>query len=138
MLENTLKKGDGINLGGGTIGRIIKNGDIHTVGYKGELIELDFIGEAKRGQVVFKTSDSELMDRVQATFQQDKELIRSNIDAQITIKLGQNPILILSDEKGNVATIEGDKIVEGAMKVALSKEKVETQMQKAWQYSLCT
>ncbi len=130
MLENTLKKGDGINLGGGTIGRIIKNGDIHTVGYKGELIELDFIGEAKRGQVVFKTSDSELMDRVQATFQQDKELIKSNIDAQITIKLGQNPILILSDEKGNVATIEGDKIVEGAMKVALSKEKVETQMQK--------
>ena len=130
MLENTLKKGDGINLGGGTIGRIIKNGDIHTIGYKGELIELDFIGEAKRGQVVFKTSDSELMDRVQATFQQDKELIKSDIDAQITIKLGQNPILILSDEKGNVATIEGDKIVEGAMKVALSKEKVETQMQK--------
>ena len=130
MLENTLKKGDGINLGGGTIGRIIKSGDIHTIGYKGELIELDFIGEAKRGQVVFKTSDSELMDRVQSTFQQDKELIKSDIDAQITIKLGQNPILILSDEKGNVATIEGDKIVEGAMKVALSKEKVETQMQK--------
>lgn len=130
MLENTLKKGDGINLGGGTIGRIIKNGEIHTIGYEGELIELDFVGEAKRGQIVFKTSDSELMDRVQATFQQDKELVKSDIDAQITIKLGQNPILTLSDEKGNSVTIEGDKIVESAMKVALSKEKVETQMQK--------
>ncbi|HSQ89001.1 U32 family peptidase, partial [Romboutsia sp.] len=130
MLENTLKKGDGINLGGGTIGRIIKNGDIHTIGYEGELIELDFVGDAKRGQIVFKTSDSELMDRVQATFQQDKELIKSDIDAQITIKLGQSPILTLSDKKGNSATIEGDKIVEPAMKVALSKEKVETQMQK--------
>lgn len=130
MLENTLKKGDGINLGGGTIGRIIKNGDIHTVGHKGELIELDFIGEAKRGQIVFKTSDSELTDRVQSTFTQEKELIKSDIDAKVTIKLGQNPILTLSDKKGSSATIEGDKIVEPAMKVALSQEKVETQMQK--------
>lgn len=130
MLENTLKKGDGINLGGGTIGRILKNGEPHNIGYKGELIELDFVGEAKRGQVVFKTSDSELMDRVQSTFKQDKELVKSIIDAQVTIKLGQNPILTLSDEKGNSVTIEGDKIVEEAMKVALNKEKIEQQMQK--------
>ncbi|MGL5312767.1 MAG: DUF3656 domain-containing U32 family peptidase [Peptostreptococcaceae bacterium] len=130
MLENTLKKGDGINLGGGTIGRIIKNGDIHTIGHKGELIELDFVGEAKRGQIVFKTSDSELMDKVQATFKQDKELVKNQIDAKITIMLGQNPILTLSDKKGNTATIQGDKIVEEAMKVALSEEKIEQQMQK--------
>ncbi|MGL5347673.1 MAG: DUF3656 domain-containing U32 family peptidase [Peptostreptococcaceae bacterium] len=130
MLENTLKKGDGINLGGGTIGRIIKNGDIHTIGHKGELIELDFVGEAKRGQIVFKTSDSDLMDRVQATFKQEKELVKNNIDANITIKLGKNPILTLSDDKGNKATIQGDKIVEEAMKVALSEEKIEQQMQK--------
>ncbi|MGL4911968.1 MAG: DUF3656 domain-containing U32 family peptidase [Romboutsia sp.] len=130
MLENTLKKGDGINLGGGTIGRILKNGNIDTIGHKGELIELDFVGEAKRGQIVFKTSDSELMDRVQATFKQDKELIKSIIDAQVTIKLGQNPILTLSDEKGNSATLEGDKIVEEAMKVPLNQEKIEQQMQK--------
>lgn len=130
VLENTLKKGDGINLGGGTIGRIIKNGEITTIGYKGDLIELDFVGEAKRGQVVFKTSDSELIDRVQATFKQDKELRKNDIDAKITIKLGQNPELTLTDTKGNSATIIGDKIVEEAMKVALSKEKVETQIQK--------
>lgn len=129
-LENTLKKGDGINLGGGTIGRIIKNGSIDTIGYKGEIIELDFVGEARKGQIVFKTSDSELMDRVQATFMQDKELRKNNIDAKISIKLGQNPTLTLTDEKGNSATIEGDKIVEEAMKVALSKDKVETQIKK--------
>ncbi|WP_042276998.1 DUF3656 domain-containing U32 family peptidase [[Clostridium] dakarense] len=130
ILENTLKKGDGINLGGGTIGRIIKNGEITTIGYKGDLIELDFVGEAKRGQVVFKTSDSELIDRVQATFKQDKELIKNDVDAKISIKLGENPVLTISDTKGNSAKIVGDKIVEKAMKVALSKEKVETQLQK--------
>ncbi|MEG1141679.1 MAG: U32 family peptidase [Clostridia bacterium] len=130
ILENTLKKGDGINLGGGTIGRIIKNGEITTIGYKGDLIELDFIGEAKRGQVVFKTSDSELIDRVQATFKQEKELIKNDIDASIAIKLGQKPVLRIYDTKGNEASIIGDKIVEEAMKVALSQEKVETQMNK--------
>ena len=130
ILENTLKKGDGINLGGGTIGRIIKNGEITTIGYKGDLIELDFIGEAKRGQIVFKTSDSELIDRVQATFKQDKELRKNDIDAKISIKLGQKPKLTLTDTKGNSATIIGDKIVEEAMKVALSREKIETQIQK--------
>ena len=129
-LANTLKKGDGINLGGGTIGRIIKNGNIETIGYKGETIELDFVGEARKGQIVFKTSDSELMDRVQATFTQDKEFVKNIIDAKITIKLGQKPILTLKDRYSNEATIEGDKIVEEAMKVALSKEKVETQLRK--------
>ena len=129
-LANTLKKGDGINLGGGTIGRIIKNGNIETIGYKGETIELDFGGEARKGQIVFKTSDSELMDRVQATFTQDKEFVKNIIDAKITIKLGQKPILTLKDRHSNEATIEGDKIVEEAMKVALSKEKVETQLRK--------
>ena len=129
-LANTLKKGDGINLGGGTIGRIIKNGNIETIGYKGETIELDFVGEARKGQIVFKTSDSELMDRVQATFTQDKEFVKNIIDAKITIKLGQKPIITLKDRHSNEATIEGDKIVEEAMKVALSKEKVETQLRK--------
>ena len=129
-LANTLKKGDGINLGGGTIGRIIKNGNIETIGYKGEIIELDFVGEARKGQIVFKTSDSKLMDRVQATFTQDKEFVKNIIDAKITIKLGQKPILTLMDRNKNKATVEGDKIVEEAMKVALSKEKVDTQLRK--------
>ncbi len=129
-LENTLKKGDGINLGGGTIGRIIKNKNIETIGYKGETIELDFVGEARKGQIVFKTSDSELMDRVQATFMQDKELKKNIIDAKIIIKLGKEPVLTLKDKSGNNASIKGDKVVEKAMKVALSEEKVEIQLRK--------
>ncbi|MCC0627850.1 MULTISPECIES: DUF3656 domain-containing protein [unclassified Clostridioides] len=130
MLENTLKKGDGINLGGGTIGRIIKNGEITTIAHKGDLIELDFIGEAKRNQLIFKTSDSELIDRVQATFQQDKEFIKTNISAKVSIKLGKKPVLSISDFCGNKSTVEGERIVEKAIKVALNKEKIEAQIQK--------
>ncbi len=129
-LENTLKKGDGINLGGGTIGRILKDGKVETIGYKGDIIELDFIGEARRNQIVFKTSDSELMDRVQSTFMKEKELKKNKIDAKVEIKLGQEAILTLVDKTGNEAVVKGDKIVEKALKVAISSEKVETQIRK--------
>ena len=129
-LEGTLKKGDGINLGGGTIGRIIKGKDIAQIGYKGETIELDFIGEAKKNQLVFKTSDTDLIDRAQKTYTQDKEFAKSLIDAEISIKLDSYPELRLIDKNKNIVTVQGDKLVEKALKVALSEEKIETQIKK--------
>lgn len=129
-LEGTLKKGDGINLGGGTIGRIIKGKDITQIGYKGETIELDFIGEAKKNQLVFKTSDTDLIDRAQKTYTQDKEFTKSLIDAEISIKLDSYPELRLIDKNENIVTVQGDKLVEKALKVALSEEKIETQIKK--------
>lgn len=129
-LEGTLKKGDGINLGGGTIGRIIKGKDITQIGYKGETIELDFIGEAKKNQLVFKTSDTDLIDRAQKTYTQDKEFAKSLIDAEISIKLDSYPELRLIDKNKNIVSVQGDKLVEKALKVALSEEKIETQIKK--------
>ena len=129
-LEGTLKKGDGINLGGGTIGRIIKGKEIAQIGYKGETIELDFIGEARKNQLVFKTSDTNLIDKAQKTYTQDKEFAKSLIDAEITIKLGEYPELKLIDKNNNSVTVKGDKLVEKALKVALGEEKIETQIKK--------
>ena len=129
-LEGTLKKGDGINLGGGTIGRIIKGKERAQIGYKGETIELDFIGEARKNQPVFKTSDTNLIDKAQKTYTQDKEFAKSLIDAEITIKLGEYPELKLIDKNNNSVTVKGDKLVEKALKVALDEEKIETQIKK--------
>lgn len=129
-LEENLKKGDGINLGGGVIGRIIKGKEITDIGYKGEIIEIDFIGEARRNQMIFKTSDTQLMDKVQSTFKKDKELAKSFIDGEISLKLGQNPIIKFKDLKGNEAEIVGDFVIEKALKVPMRKEKIETQLRK--------
>ena len=129
-LEGTLKKGDGINLGGGTIGRIIQGKEIAQIGYKGETIELDFIGEARKNQPVFKTSDTNLIDKAQKTYTQDKEFVKSLIDAEVTIKLGEYPELKLIDKNNNSVTVKGDKLVEKALKVALGEEKIETQIKK--------
>lgn len=129
-LEENLKKGDGINLGGGVIGRIIKGKEITDIGYKGEIIEIDFIGEARRNQMIFKTSDTQLMDKVQSTFKQEKELAKSFIDGEISLKLGQNPIIKFKDLNGNEAEVVGDFVIEKALKVPMSKEKIETQLKK--------
>ena len=129
-LEENLKKGDGINLGGGVIGRIIKGKEITDIGYKGETIEIDFIGEARRNQMIFKTSDTKLIDKAQSTFKQDKELAKSFIDGKVTIKLNENPVIKLKDLEGNEATVIGDFIVEKALKVPMSKEKIDTQLRK--------
>lgn len=130
-LENTLKKGDGINLGGGTIGRIIKqNNIISDIGETGELIELDFIGEAKKGQIVYKTSDSDLLNTIKKSFEEDVETIKIPIDATIELKLGQPPKLSLKDGYKNEITVTNEKLVEKAMKVALSEEKIVSQIKK--------
>ena len=129
-LEENLKKGDGINLGGGVIGRIIKGKEITDIGYKGETIEIDFIGEARRNQMIFKTSDTKLIDRVQSTFKQEKELAKSFIDGQVVVKLNENPIIKFKDLQGNEAIVKGDFVVEKALKVPMSKEKIETQLRK--------
>jgi len=130
MLEGTLKKGDGINLGGGTIGRIIKDKEIFDKGYKGEIIELDFIGEAKRNQKIFKTSDGELLEKVKETFKDDKEFVKIPVEAEIELKLGKIPIITMKDLIGNSATIQGEIPVEEAIKVALSEDKVKSQLVK--------
>lgn len=131
MLENTLKKGDGINLGGGTIGRIIKtNNQISDRGERGELIELDFIGDAKRGQIVYKTSDSDLLNSVKKTFEEEIENIKIPVDAKIELKLGEMPLLSLKDGNGNSISVRADKVVEKAIKVSLGKEKVISQISK--------
>ncbi|WP_455539551.1 DUF3656 domain-containing U32 family peptidase [Terrisporobacter sp.] len=129
-LEENLKKGDGINLGGGVIGRIIKGKEISEIGYRGETIEIDFIGEARKNQMVFKTSDTKLIDKAQSTFKQDKELAKSFIDGEISIKLNENPVIKFKDLQGNESTVVGDFIVEKALKVPVSKEKIETQLRK--------
>lgn len=130
-LENTLKKGDGINLGGGTIGRIIKqNNIISDIGEAGELIELDFIGEAKKGQIVYKTSDSDLLNTIKKSFEEDVENIKIPIDATIELKLGQPPKLRLKDGYENDITVTNEKLVEKAMKVALGEGKIVSQIKK--------
>ena len=129
-LENPLKKGDGINLGGGTIGRIIKDNEIVERGNKGDIIEIDFIGDVRNNQKVYKTSDSELITKAQKSYEDEVENKKINIKAEIILKLNDYPKLILKDTRGNSVEVISDKLVEKAIKVSLSEDKVISQLSK--------
>lgn len=129
-LEKTLRKGDGINIGGGTIGRIIKRGAIYDIGESGETIEIDYIGSIEKGTDIYKTSDGRLLEKVKNTYETNKEQIKIPISANFSAEEGEPAMLIFQDEDGNRVSVRGQKLAEKAQKVALTTEKVETQISK--------
>ncbi len=129
-LEGTLKKGDGISLGGGIVGRILKQDKVFDIGYKGDIIQLDFVGEAKIGQDVYKTSDMELLNRMQKTYDKDIENKKIGIRGKIILKVDEVPHLLIKDDRENKIKVIGDKKVEKAIKVPMDEEKIEKQLGK--------
>lgn len=129
-LENTLKKGDGLSIGGGNVGRILKNNDILTEGYEGDTIQLDFNIPMQIGQDVYKTLDSELLDRSRRTYENEVEIKKISIKGKIILKLDEYPSLLIKDNDDNKVKVVGNRKAEKAIKVALSDEKIETQLSK--------
>lgn len=120
-LSGKLLKGDGINLGGGNIGRIIKDGEILDRGVAGDIVEIDFIKNIKPKTPVYKTSDKQLVDNANKSFKEGIENKKINLKCEIFIKVGYKikfnleNIEIFSDEiieKANNKEAEIDKIIE--------------------------
>ena len=120
-LSGKLSKGDWINLGGGNIGRIIKNGEIFDCGVAGDIVEIDFIKNIKPKTPVYKTSDKQLVDNANKSFKEGIENKKINLKCEIFIKVGYKikfnleNIEIFSDEiieKANNKEAEIDKIIE--------------------------
>lgn len=120
-LSGKLSKGDGINLGGGNIGRIIKDGEIFDCGVAGDIVEIDFIKNIKPKTPVYKTSDKQLVDNANKSFKDGIENKKINLKCEIFIKVGYKikfnleNIEIFSDEiieKANNKEAEIDKIIE--------------------------
>lgn len=120
-LSGKLSKGDGINLGGGSIGRIIKNGEIFDFGVAGEIIEIDFVKNIKSNTPVYKTSDKLLVDNANKSFIEGIENKKINLKCEIFIKVGEKAKFILENievysdekiEKANDKEAKIDKIIE--------------------------
>ena len=129
-LEKSLKKGDGLNIGGGTVGRIIKGKEIKDFAKGGEVVEIDYIGKVPKGTEVFRTSDGMLLDRVRKTYEEDKEYVKIPLKAHLSISMGQPAVLCLYDGDGNRVEVRGEKSAEPALKVAIGAEKAEKQISK--------
>ncbi len=120
-LCSKLSKGDGINLGGGNIGRIIKNGEIFDFGVSGDIIEIDFIKSVKPKTIVYKTSDKSLVDDANKSFREGIENKKIDLNCEIFISVGEKAkftlenIEVYSDEiieKSNNKKIEIKNVLE--------------------------
>lgn len=128
-LEKDLNKGDGLNIGGGDVGRIIDGKNIKTSARAGQTIEIDFPRYIKSGTDIYKTNDSELLNEARKTYQEGKELIKIPLDAKIDVNLNKKAKLIFRDNE-NIGQAISKSVVEKAIKVELSSEKLLSQISK--------
>lgn len=127
-LDQELSVGDGLSLGE-HVGRILINNQIVDQADKGDLITLDYIGEAKAGDPIRKTSDKKILD--EAKNYQQKEFIKIPLYMNLSIKKDQSPVLVITDHMGHEVTFRDHSLVaESAKTNALSQAIVESQLSK--------
>ena len=126
-LEKNIQKRDGLSLGE-HVGRILFEGKETTEGFEGQTIELDFIGKASIGDLVYRTYDSKIMKVAEASYQTDSKKV--GISGKLELQIDKLPKLIVSDSRGNVLEVEGETLCEKATNVATSKERLEEQVKK--------
>lgn len=128
LLEGDLSKGDGLSLGE-HVGRIIKNGKIVDHATANDQVTLDFIGQAKVGEEVRKTSDSKVLNTALETMA--TEHIKTSVYGVIKVKINEFPSLELWDDRGNVvAFTDNEEKVQPSVKNPLSEEIILKQLNK--------
>lgn len=128
-LEKDLNKGDGLNIGGGDVGRIIIGREIFNNGVAGQNVEIDFPKYIGPGTDIYKTNDSILIENSRKTFSEDKENIKFPISARMNVRLGENAVLSLIDGD-TVVKVKSQSKAEKALKVELTKDKINNQLEK--------
>lgn len=131
QLMGQVALGDGIEVWQGTnsdLGGIITGLYVDkrpvTKADKGQLVELEIKGKIHQGDMVYKTLDMALMERLEKTYGHHTENNKITIEGEINIRF-QTPLqLTLWDQEGNQVYRESSILPERAVKVALEKTRV--------------
>lgn len=129
-LDKELKKGDCLNIGGGNIGRILKDGSILDKALPGDIIEIDFVGDIKPETDLYKTLDQELINTAKSTFSTNDEIKKIPVYIEAFLYKDSPIILNIEDDDGNFISVSGEKNIEQAIKVPLDEDKVKKQLAK--------
>ena len=138
-LDNSLGNGDGIEIWsgksyqdspGGIITKIVKYGQQQVKrAHKGDIVWVSVIkGNVENGSKVYKTSDREMLENAAASFAKSTRKI--NVTANFLLKLGQLPVLSISDDYGNSVSATGEVMAEKAINKPLSEERISEQLKK--------
>ena len=137
-LDNSLGNGDGIEIWsnklfedspGGIITKIVRDGQLVKRAHAGDVVWASVIkGNVERGSKVYKTSDKELLEQAAASFA--KGTRKTDITANFTLKIGQLPVLSLSDDCGNSVSATGEVMPEKALNKPLTQDRISEQLKK--------
>lgn len=126
-LLDRLEVGDGLSTGE-KVGRILKGRAILSSASAGEEVELDFVGDLKKGELIYKTYAKSIMEEAVRSYEQ--KYFDFPLKMKLFLSVGEKAKLFLADEEGNSLTYEDDKRLEEARTSVLDSELVYAQMSK--------
>ncbi len=128
LLEQEVSKGDGLSLGE-HIGRIFVGKNQVEKAYKNQTITIDFIGRAKVGDVVRKTSDKNLLQMASDSIR--AENIKTALFAKVSVRRDDFPRIEVWDNRNNhILYVEESEKAQDALTKSLSDEEITTQLSK--------
>lgn len=137
-LEDNLAIGDGIEIWsrsegespGTVVSEIIRNKANIKEAVAGDIVSIGRVsGRINQGNKVYKTSSKKLIEEARESWTHSPGR-QVTISGELYIKQGEVPILKVKDNDGNEATVEGEFIVEKAINVGLTEERVKNQINK--------
>ena len=127
-LDDDLSKGDGLSTGE-FVGRIIHKKEIKDHAPKGEIIDIDFIGNAKIGDSIFKTYNSGVMSAAKESYK--KEFVKTPLQFSIKIKNASHPEICIQDDRNNkICYTDTEYLIEEALNRPTDEETIIRQISK--------
>ncbi len=127
LLEKDIEVGDGLSTGE-KVGRILIGNKIVNSAQNGQEIELDYVGNLKLGDEIYKTYSKKIMERAKASYQ--KEVFSFPIIMQLELKIGERPVLNIEDEEHHKVSYTDCMIVVEAKNNTVDEEFAYTQLSK--------
>lgn len=133
-LREELSVGDDVQIrrGNKTVGGRVEHVFIGTakekIGSPGQIVRIPFKHKVFPGETIYKTYDKQLVQEISQWL--DKERLKMSVDMTITMTEGSPITLKITDESGHEVEVVGENLVEKAMKVALSEERITEQLGK--------
>ncbi|MDX2109979.1 MAG: DUF3656 domain-containing protein [Verrucomicrobiota bacterium] len=132
--EAPLKAGDGLVFDAGKPEEGEEGGRIYRVDTSGQLVKLTFNPESINwrrvaiGQIIWKTNDPELDNRIRATYEGDKVRTRRTVHGRVHGSVGCPLVFELRDEKGHAVRGESAVPLQAAQKQPLTADFLRQQL----------
>lgn len=126
-LEAPLHTGDGIDVWTGrghegvTVGTIWTKQGTKETAEAGETVRIEFIGQARAGDRVFKTHDALLIAKAQLSFQEGKEIRKRPLEMVLAGKEGE-PLTLTVSEGSRMAMVQSGSRAQKAIKRPITED----------------